>query len=67
MDEPHTLLQVERRAAAALVTCAGGEVSGEGAGGSAGAAEPAARSSAEAALEPHLGPGPALRGPRHQG
>lgn len=43
------------------------EGSGEGAGRSASTAEPVAWQAPETAMECHLGAGPALRGPRHQG
>lgn len=58
--------QTERGAAEAPVSGVAGERPGEGAGGTPGAAQPAVRAAPEAAVERRLGPGPALRGPRHQ-
>lgn len=58
--------QTECGAAEAPVPGVAGERPGEGAGGSPGAAQPAVRAAPEAAVERRLGPGPALRGPRHQ-
>lgn len=64
--KPDVSHQNECGAAEAPVPSMAGEGPGEGAGRSPSAAESSVRPAPEAAVERRLGPGPALRGYRHQ-